>query len=89
MNCFHVASIFILCCATSAWFLVLLAVVAYCFQLIYSAFRAASRDLKRLESISRSPVYASFSETLVGLDTIRAFDASERFKLQHRGMSLS
>ena len=86
MNCFHVASIFILCAATNAWFLVLLALVAYCFQLIYSAFRAASRDLKRLESISRSPVYASFSETLVGLDTIRAFGAIERFKLQHRGI---
>ena len=30
-----------------------------------------SRELKRLESKSRSPMFAHFSDTLVGLDTIR------------------
>ena len=30
-----------------------------------------ARELKRLESISRSPVFAHFSETLIGIDTVR------------------
>lgn len=32
-----------------------------------------SRDLQRLESMSRSPIFAQFSETLSGTAVIRAF----------------
>jgi ATP-binding cassette subfamily C (CFTR/MRP) protein 4 len=38
-----------------------------------------SREVKRLEAITRSPVYASFSATLKGLPTIRAYGAQHRF----------
>lgn len=37
------------------------------------------RETKRLESISRSPVYSQFSESLGGLTTIRAYDQTKRF----------
>lgn len=37
-------------------------------------YRAVARDAKRLESLSRSPRYAHFKETLAGLEVIRAFD---------------
>jgi len=43
-------------------------------------YRPLARDTKRLESISRSPVYAHFSETLGGLSTVRAFGLTESFK---------
>ncbi|KAM3864489.1 multidrug resistance-associated protein 1 [Diretmus argenteus] len=40
---------------------------------------ASSRQLKRLESVSRSPVYTHFNETLLGSSVIRAFGEQERF----------
>lgn len=36
-------------------------------------YRSTSRELRRLDSVSRSPIYASFTETLDGLSTIRSF----------------
>ena len=40
---------------------------------------ATSRELQRLDSISRSPMYAHFSETLQGTPVIRAFGDAARF----------
>jgi len=47
---------------------------------ILNSFREVSRETKRLDSISRSPVYAHFSETLGGLITIRAYRQPDRFR---------
>ena len=39
----------------------------------------SSRDLKRLESVQRSPLYQQFGETLSGIVTIRAYGDERRF----------
>ncbi|KAH8664360.1 ABC transporter type 1, transmembrane domain-containing protein [Xylariales sp. PMI_506] len=39
----------------------------------------ASRDLKRLESVHRSPLFQQFGETLSGVTTIRAYGDERRF----------
>ena len=39
----------------------------------------SSRQLKRLESVTRSPIYALFSSSLDGLTSIRAFEVQEDF----------
>jgi hypothetical protein len=42
-------------------------------------FRAVTRELKRLEALSKSPVYSHLSETLGGLSVIRAFAREKAF----------
>ncbi|KAF2484582.1 bile acid-transporting ATPase [Neohortaea acidophila] len=39
----------------------------------------SSRDLKRLESVQRSPLYQQFGEALTGVTTIRAYGDDRRF----------
>ncbi|MBE9038714.1 ABC transporter transmembrane domain-containing protein [aff. Roholtiella sp. LEGE 12411] len=49
---------------------------------IQKYFRASARDVNRLEAIAHSPIYAHFSETLVGASTIRAFGCEQLFILE-------
>jgi ABC-type multidrug transport system fused ATPase/permease subunit len=53
--------------------------LAFVYLKIQHLFRVTSREVKRLESISRSPVYAHFSESLAGVSVIRAFDCTQIF----------
>ncbi|NXG03290.1 MRP7 protein, partial [Sakesphorus luctuosus] len=47
-------------------------------------YRRTSRELKRLYSITLSPIYTHFSETLSGLSSIRAMRATQRFELENQ-----
>ncbi|RWS19743.1 multidrug resistance-associated protein 1-like protein, partial [Leptotrombidium deliense] len=51
-------------------------IVFYIWQKIYVS---SSRQLKRLESVTRSPIYSHFGATLSGVSTIRAYNAENRF----------
>lgn len=60
-------------------FLAVILPVAAAYYFIQKFYVPTSRQLKRLESITRSPIYTHFGETLSGLSTIRAYGASQRF----------
>ncbi|KAJ3067917.1 hypothetical protein HDU98_008890 [Podochytrium sp. JEL0797] len=64
------------------YFAVVLFPVLGVYYLIQNLYRATSRELKRLDSISRSPLYANFGSTLAGLATIRAYGEQDRFILK-------
>jgi ABC-type multidrug transport system fused ATPase/permease subunit len=46
-------------------------------------YRSSSREVKRLDSMLRSLLYAHFSESLAGLPIIRAYGESERFRREN------
>lgn len=62
--------------------LVLLPLAALYFS-IQRYYRRTSRELKRLYSVTLSPIYTHFSETLSGLSSIRAMRATQRFELEN------
>ncbi|KAK6932100.1 ABC transporter type 1, transmembrane domain [Dillenia turbinata] len=59
----------------SLWAIMPLLVLFYAAYLYY---QSTAREVKRLDSISRSPVYAQFGEALNGLSTICAYKAYHR-----------
>ncbi|XP_074945344.1 ATP-binding cassette sub-family C member 10 isoform X3 [Phalacrocorax aristotelis] len=63
--------------------LVLLPLTALYFS-IQRYYRRTSRELKRLYSVTLSPIYTHFSETLSGLSSIRAMRATQRFELENQ-----
>ncbi|RLV92365.1 Bile pigment transporter 1 [Spathaspora sp. JA1] len=55
----------------------ILGIIYYYYEIYYVSI---SRELKRLVSISRSPIYGHLGESLSGIDTIRAYQQFDRFE---------
>ncbi|XP_058040750.1 ATP-binding cassette sub-family C member 4 [Ahaetulla prasina] len=66
--------------AVIPWILIPLVPLLIVFIILRRYFLDTSRDIKRLESTTRSPVFSHLSSSLQGLWTIRAFQAQQRFQ---------
>ncbi|XP_044222047.1 ATP-binding cassette sub-family C member 4-like isoform X2 [Thunnus albacares] len=62
------------------WILIPVFPLLVVFLFLRCYFLQTSRDIKRLESTTRSPVFSHLSSSLQGLSTIRAFKAQQRFQ---------
>jgi len=65
--------------STKGTFLILMVPLVFFYRIFNNYFRKANTAIARLESISRSPIYADFSQTLSGTTTIRAYHQNDRF----------
>ncbi|NXR83587.1 MRP7 protein, partial [Pycnonotus jocosus] len=66
------------------WIGLVLLPLAVVYFFIQRYYRFTSRELKRLYSVTLSPIYTHFSETLSGLSTVRAMRATKRFELENQ-----
>ncbi|KAI0833082.1 P-loop containing nucleoside triphosphate hydrolase protein [Hypoxylon sp. FL0890] len=69
----------VLIAAITPGFLVAGVFITGLYILVGMFYLRASRDLKRLESVNRSPLFQQFGETLSGVTTIRAYSDERRF----------
>ncbi|XP_060074035.1 multidrug resistance-associated protein 1-like [Ylistrum balloti] len=76
---FVLASTVIVISITTPTFLIALVPAGVVYFLSLAFYLPTARQLKRIESVTRSPVYNHFSETITGASVIRAYQASDRF----------
>ncbi|KAF9432269.1 hypothetical protein BGZ76_011034 [Entomortierella beljakovae] len=74
-----VSSIIIVLAYVTPLFVVVAALISVAYLVVGKKYISSSRELKRLHSVSRSPIYSMFGETLAGVATIRAFSEQSRF----------
>jgi ABC-type multidrug transport system fused ATPase/permease subunit len=76
---FYIITNVILISVITPGFLIAGIFITVLYVLIGKFYINSSRDLKRLESVNRSPLYQQFGETLSGMTTIRAYGDERRF----------
>ncbi|KAG0224129.1 hypothetical protein BGW42_005307 [Actinomortierella wolfii] len=76
---FQVASTLLVVTFSTPSFIIVIFPLSFAYLWLQRYYLATSREIRRLDSVSRSPIFAHFQETLGGITTIRAYRQQERF----------
>ncbi|XP_034519018.1 canalicular multispecific organic anion transporter 1 [Ailuropoda melanoleuca] len=88
MLCFlGIISTLVMICTATPIFVVVIIPLGIIYVSVQIFYVATARQLKRLDSVTRSPIYSHFSETVSGLSVIRAFEHQQRF-LKHNEVGI-
>ncbi|NWY09759.1 MRP2 protein, partial [Aphelocoma coerulescens] len=83
LSCFMaIISTLIMICLATPFFAVVIVPLSVFYYFVLRFYISTSRQLRRLDSVTRSPIYSHFGETVSGLSVIRAYGHQERF-LKH------
>ncbi|KAF9356142.1 hypothetical protein BGX34_010083 [Mortierella sp. NVP85] len=76
---FQVISVLFVVTISTPSFIIVIIPFGLVYLWLQRYYLATSREIRRLDSVSRSPVFAHFQETLGGISTIRAYRQQKRF----------
>lgn len=71
--------ILIVISVATPWFVLMLPPVTVVYYFIQRYYIPSARELQRLESVTRSPIYSGFSESVNGITTIRSYAREAHF----------
>ncbi|OCF40975.1 ATP-binding cassette transporter [Kwoniella heveanensis CBS 569] len=78
-SCLSAAAILVVVTVSTPAFMIALIAIVLAYWLLGSLYVTTNREIKRIDSVTRSPIFISFSEVLVGMSTIRSYGDSARF----------
>lgn len=76
---FGIVGTLVMICMATPVFAIIIIPLSILYISVQVFYVATSRQLRRLDSVTKSPIYSHFSETVTGLPVIRAFEHQQRF----------
>ncbi|ODO06989.1 hypothetical protein I350_04354 [Cryptococcus amylolentus CBS 6273] len=77
--CLSALTVLVVVSIATPAFIGALVLILFLYWIIGSFYVTTNREIKRIDSVTRSPILISFSEALVGMSTIRSYGDSARF----------
>ena len=72
-------------CTTIPWFIAIIIPIAFLYYMVQRFYVSSSRQLRRIESSTRSPIYSWFGEAVSGVTTVKAYKLEAEFCQQMAG----
>ncbi|NXF32663.1 MRP2 protein, partial [Nyctibius bracteatus] len=84
LSCFMaIISTLLMISLATPFFVLIIIPLSIFYYFVLRFYVSTSRQLRRLDSVTRSPIYSHFGETVSGISVIRAYGHQERFLQQN------